>query len=76
MRAQKLAKKAHKAGLADGIRRRTARPPTKRAVAAELFRLAELCQARDWSAEDLLRAEAARHERAWRRAERKATRPS
>jgi uncharacterized protein YabN with tetrapyrrole methylase and pyrophosphatase domain len=77
MRAQKLVKKAHKEGLAvrDPGRSR-GRNLTPSTAGAELFRLAELCQARHWSAEELLRAEAARRERAWRRAERKAARPT
>jgi NTP pyrophosphatase (non-canonical NTP hydrolase) len=78
LRAQKLVKKAAKAGLA--------RPPagrpapggkprggaaTKRQVAAALFALAQFCQEKDWSAEELLRQETGRCEKAWRRAERK-----
>ncbi len=68
LRVQKLWKKARRAGLA---------PPTpdprptagRAAVARQLFDLAALCQAQGWNAEALLRAEARRRERAWRRAE-------
>lgn len=76
LRAAKLWKKAAKAGLVktDARRRRT-KPtrahPTRRQVAATLFELACRCHERGWSAEELLRAESARRERAWRRAERR-----
>jgi hypothetical protein len=40
-------------------------------VARELFELAAAAQARGWSAEELLRAEIKRRERAWRRRERR-----
>jgi hypothetical protein len=78
LRAQKLVKKAAKAGLArpsagrpapDGKPRGGA--ATKRQVAAALFALAQFCQEKDWSAEELLRQETGRCEKAWRRAERK-----
>lgn len=68
LRVEKLVKKARKAGLL------TATKPTRRAskaaVARELFELAAAAQARGWTAEELLTAEAKRRERAWRRAER------
>lgn len=67
MRAQKLQKKALKAGLAGPVS--GAGPSSPRGLARELFRLAECCQARGWSAEELLRGEIQRREQAWRRAE-------
>ena len=78
MRAQKLVKKADKAGLnTESIEARsekTRRPATKRDVAQALFFIAQHCQAAGWSAEELLRQETARKERAWRREERTKTR--
>lgn len=77
-RAQKLLKKAHKAGLA---RQRLERPAAlaksgkKPAVAALLFELAAWCQERGWSAEDLLRQETRRQERAWRKTEKRLEKP-
>ena len=67
LRAEKLLKKARRAQLAPG----PARQPrlTRAALGRKLFALAALAQSRGWSAEDLLRAETARHERAWRRQE-------
>lgn len=77
MRAQKLVKKAGRAGLAEpgalelhddsGGRVRGAR--LKRKVAQHLLALAQLCQEQGWSAEELLREETRRRERAWRKAE-------
>ncbi len=68
MQAQKTLKKARKAKLASPAPA-TPTKLSKKTVAAELFRLAELCQDREWSAEELLRQETARRERAWRKAE-------
>jgi hypothetical protein len=72
MRAQKLWKKARRAGLAApaGPTAKTRR--NRRSVAALLFELSALCQERGWSAEELLRVEAQRREWAWRRLERSA----
>ena len=70
LKAQKLVKKAHKAGLVEKTRP-TKTAPGKSEIAATLFQLAELCQTRGWSAEELLRAEIKRRERSWRRAEQK-----
>lgn len=68
MRAQKLWKKARRAGLVPAPA--DAPPPADRAaVARQLFELAAFCQDRGWNAEALLRAEARRRERAWRRTE-------
>ena len=70
MFAQKLTKKARKASL-DPLPSAPANPgpDSETEVAAELFRLAQLCEARGWSAESLLRTEAKRRERRWRHAE-------
>jgi hypothetical protein len=73
MQAQKLLKKARKAKLATAAPAKAKKPEaSKQSIAAELFRLAELCQDQDWSAEELLRQETARRERVWRKAEAKA----
>jgi uncharacterized protein YabN with tetrapyrrole methylase and pyrophosphatase domain len=74
LRAQKLVKKAAKAGLATpvpGDRRPGHGAATKRELAATLFALAQICQEKGWSAEELLRQEVRRAENKWRRAERK-----
>lgn len=67
-RAEKLAKKARKAGLALEL---SANPPScsKEDVGARLFDLAAAAQACGWSAEELLREESKRRETAWRRQE-------
>ncbi|MBI5387644.1 MAG: nucleoside triphosphate pyrophosphohydrolase [Verrucomicrobia bacterium] len=66
LRAEKLTKKARKAGLFDA-----ASPParTKAQVAKALFDLAAFAQSKGWSAEVLLRAESQQRERGWRKAE-------
>ncbi len=69
MRAQKLVKKATKAGLA----RRSRRKVSPDAVGKRLFDLAEACQQQGWSAEELLRAEIRRREKEWRSREAKET---
>jgi MazG family protein len=70
LRAEKLLKKAKKAKvLADGYPSK--RKLTKTALAKELFELAEFAQARGWSAEELLRGENHRRERALRRREKR-----
>ncbi|MCX6893199.1 MAG: MazG family protein, partial [Verrucomicrobia bacterium] len=59
--------KARRAGLpvtAPGRSRRT-----RAQLAAELFEIARQAQGRGWSAEELLRAETRKRERAWRKAE-------
>ena len=53
-----------KAGLLDGVSKH--RALTRRRVARELFDLAHYAQEKGWSAEDLLRSEAKRRERALR----------
>ncbi len=69
MRAEKLLKKARKAKLLGDA---AARPPRlgQGALARGLFELARQATARGWSAEDLLRREIARQERALRQRER------
>jgi len=65
LRAEKLLKKARKAKLiADGHSAK--RRVTKTALAQEIFELAQTAQAHGWSAEDLLRAEVRKRERAFR----------
>ncbi|HEY5913105.1 MAG TPA: MazG family protein [Verrucomicrobiae bacterium] len=69
LRAEKLIKKARRAKLA-------AEPPPRRKlqrgeVARQLFELVRYAQSRRWSAEDLLRQESGKRERAWRKRERK-----
>ena len=67
MRAEKLLKKARRAHLAND------RPPpshlTKTEFGRRLFGLVAHAHSKGWSAEDLLRAETARHEKAWRKKE-------
>ena len=65
LRAEKLVKKARKAGLLPA-QRQTRRNQTKAKLAEELFALAESAQRRGWSAEELLRAEVQRIERIFR----------
>ncbi|MBL67194.1 MAG: MazG family protein [Verrucomicrobiales bacterium] len=67
MRAHEVAKKARKQGLLAQGRKGGG----KAALGAELFRLAQRAQANGWSAEELLRAETSKRERALRRQERK-----
>ena len=70
MRAEKLVKKARRARLVNQEsknRRKLTRPD----IGRRLFELVSAAQAKGWSAEDLLRAESRRQERAWRRQERK-----
>jgi tetrapyrrole methylase family protein / MazG family protein len=69
LRTEKLLKKARKTKLL------TDKPRAKRLsraqIAEQLFTLAEEAQRWGWSAEELLRAEAKKRERAWRQAEAK-----
>jgi uncharacterized protein YabN with tetrapyrrole methylase and pyrophosphatase domain len=79
LRAEKLLKKARKAGLAPSPVRSKTKAGSKTSfsqtrAARELFSLAGQCQARGWSAEQLLRNEIRRRERAFRQAERRAGR--
>ena len=64
LRAEKLLKKARKAGLL--TTREPAKPaPARNVVSRQLFELAEYAQERGWSAESLLRTELAKRERNW-----------
>jgi MazG family protein len=75
LRAEKLVKKARKV-FADGHHadsRNSKRRLTKTALARELFDLAELAQARGWSAEELLSAEIKQREQELRKQERRNT---
>ena len=68
LRAEKLLKKSRRAGLPQPPLRRR---PSRAAVARELFELVQFAQSRGWSAEELLRAESRKQEKAWRKAERR-----
>ena len=68
LRAEKLVKKARKAGLLSA-RQQTRRKHSKTNLAEDLFALAESAQRRGWSAEELLRAKVRRTERILRRKE-------
>ena len=65
LRTEKLMKKARRAKLV--TQDPPARKSTRMELARELFDLAAYAQAKGWSAEDLLRAETRRRERAWRK---------
>jgi hypothetical protein len=65
LKAEKLMKKARKAKLIDGPKRKT----SKTMIAKQLFDLAQTAQANGWSAEELLRSEINRRERALRTVE-------
>lgn len=73
MRAQKLVKKGAKAGLSPNSSpeapAQPARNTSRREIGEGLFGIAEYCQRRGWSAEELLAGEIRRRERAWRREE-------
>jgi len=74
LRAAKLVKKAHKARLLGANARKAAR--TRQALGEKLFALAQFAQEQGWSAEDLLRGETRRRERALRRLEKRRARAS
>ncbi|MCX6892315.1 MAG: MazG family protein [Verrucomicrobia bacterium] len=67
LHAEKLVKKARRAGLPATTPGRSRR--TRAQLAAKLFEIARQAQGRGWSAEELLRAETRKRERAWRKAE-------
>jgi MazG family protein len=71
LRAEKLAKKARKAGLV-GQAVGTKATGGRKSLGGVLFDLVMAAQARGWSAEELLREESARRERVWRLKERRA----
>lgn len=66
MRAQKVVKKAMKAGLETPIKPQRV---VRRTLAKQLFEIAQVCQIHGWSAEELLRQETARREGQWRKKE-------
>ncbi len=85
LQAEKLVKKARKAGLASDENEGPTANSRRRAlgrqgIARQLFALAETAQRQGWSAEELLRIETARQERSWRKQEalrlKAASRPS
>ena len=67
LRAEKLVKKARRAKLTQGIAKSRM---SRSRLGEQLFRLASIAQANGWSAEDALRAEIQKCERAWRKRER------
>jgi uncharacterized protein YabN with tetrapyrrole methylase and pyrophosphatase domain len=69
LRAEKLTKKARKAGLLEGGPAVRQLPSTQAALARQLFDLAAYAQQRGWSAEFLLRRETRCQEKAMRRKE-------
>ena len=71
LRAEKLVKKARKAGFLEAAAK-DSRKPSKSQLGAELFELAQYAQARGWSAENLLRSEINRREGKLRRREKQA----
>ena len=73
LRAEKLVKKARKAGL---LAKGAGRTRSRAAVGRKLFELAKEAQGRGWSAEDLLRAEIRRNETALRKEESKSRKPA
>lgn len=68
LRAEKLLKKARKAGLLQQHRSSRA---SKKQVAEDLVKLVETAQINGWSAEELLRSELNKREKEFRRKERK-----
>ena len=74
LRAEKLVKKARRAKLVDGSGSGAKLSRSK--VGQQLVALVAMAQEHGWSAEDLLRTETHRHERAWRKKELQASRPS
>jgi uncharacterized protein YabN with tetrapyrrole methylase and pyrophosphatase domain len=72
LRAEKLVKKARRAKLV--VQPPIPRKATRSGLGRALFQLAAYAQSRGWSAEDLLRAELRKQERAWRRVERQSAR--
>ncbi len=66
LRAEKLVKKARRVKLAGAAPRRKL---SRAQLGKQLFELARYAQSKRWSAEDLLRNETLRQERAWRKRE-------
>lgn len=73
LQVAKLVKKAHKANLLAPVAAKPAQ--TKRDLAEKLFALAHFAQEKGWSAEDLLRGELKRRERALRAKEKREAKP-
>jgi MazG family protein len=69
LRAEKLHKKARKAGLLGVEIPQTRHKYSKIALASELFRIAAICQRHGWSAEELLRNEVLKVEQTLRQRE-------
>jgi uncharacterized protein YabN with tetrapyrrole methylase and pyrophosphatase domain len=69
LRAEKLVKKARRAGLEPKVRGKNGLSRAR--MARTLFELARYAQGRGWSAEELLRQETNRQERRWRGFERR-----
>jgi XTP/dITP diphosphohydrolase len=83
LRAEKLVKKAKRAKLLDAsndqsksIRSNGKSNRSRMEVGEQLFALAQYAQSRGWSAEDLLRAETLRREKAFRKREALAAEPA
>jgi nucleoside triphosphate diphosphatase len=72
LRAEKLIKKAQRAGL---IEPAPPRKLTRHRLSRELFKFTRIAQARGWSAEGLLRQETQRQESLWRKREKTAAGP-
>jgi XTP/dITP diphosphohydrolase len=72
LRAEKLVKKARKAGLWPA---RATRPTSRATLQRALFDLAAAAQGRGWSAEELLRTETRKREQALRRQESRRAKP-
>jgi uncharacterized protein YabN with tetrapyrrole methylase and pyrophosphatase domain len=73
LRAEKLTKKARRAKLIGDQARKNSL--TRARLGNQLFELAASAQAKGWSAEDILRAEIQKRERAWRKRERPKSSP-
>jgi uncharacterized protein YabN with tetrapyrrole methylase and pyrophosphatase domain len=67
LRAEKLVKKARKAQVLTAAK--LAKKISRRELAEQLFQLAQTAQEQGWSAEELLRGETRKRERAWRKVE-------
>jgi XTP/dITP diphosphohydrolase len=74
LQAAKLVKRAHKAKLLAAVPAKPVR--TKKDLAQRLFALAQFAEERGWSAEDLLRGEIKRCERALRAKEKRQSQPA
>ena len=72
LRAEKIVKKARKAGLMPPeTSAGTPRKTTKATLAKQLFALVEQAQKHGWCAEELVRTETQKHESTWRKQEKK-----